>query len=301
MAFQSKMESRATKYEFLNYLPLVWQKGKLMAITADYHLHSSFSGDSIEPMENMIDSAIQKGLTHICFTEHMDMDFPITKETPENTFLVNTDSYLYDLAKYKAKYADRIQILFGIELGLQPHLYRELSLYARSHEFDFIIGSTHVVNRTDPYYPAYYEGRNEEEAYREYFQANIDNIKQFSLFDVFGHLDYVVRYGPNIDRDYSYEKYKDLFDSMLTLLLEAEKGIELNTGSLHRGTKDVSPCTEVIKRYKELGGEIITVGSDAHNSKDVAYHFTLAAEILKDCGFKYYSVFENRMPEYMKL
>ena len=180
-------------------------------------------------------------------------------------------------------------------------MQKENLLYARSFAFDFIIGSTHVVNQKDPYYPDYFIGRNEEEAFREYFQTIIDNIKKFTSFDVCGHLDYVVRYGPNIDRDYSYEKYKDLFDFMLTLLLEAEKGIELNTGSLRRGTKDVSPCTEIIKRYKELGGEIITVGSDAHNSKDIAADFDLAAQILKDCGFKYYSVFENRMPEYFKI
>lgn len=252
------------------------QKGRPMAITADFHLHSSFSGDSTEPMESMIQAAIKKGLTHICFTEHMDIDYPVTPETPKDTFTVNTDSYLYDLAKYKAKYADRIQILFGIELGLQPHLQRELSLYARSHEFDFIIGSTHVVNRTDPYYPAYYEGRDEEEAYREYFQEIISNIKKFKNFDVCGHLDYVVRYGPNMDKDYSYAKYKDLFDKMLTLLLEEEKGIELNTGSLRRGTKDVSPCTDVLKRYRELGGEIITVGSDSHDAKNIAADFDRA-------------------------
>lgn len=270
-------------------------------ITADYHLHTSFSGDSTEPMENMIQAAIQKGLTHICFTEHMDMDYPVSEATPEGTFLLNTDSYLYDLARFKEKYAKDIKILFGVELGLQPHLQRELALYARAYEFDFIIGSTHVTNSKDPYFPAFYEGRDEEEAYREYFQSIIDNVKKFKNFDVCGHLDYVVRYGPNMDKNYSYAKYKDLFDKMLELLLENEKGIELNTGSLRKGTKDASPCTDVLKRYKELGGEIITVGSDAHCADDVAADFGRAAEILTGCGFKYYCVYENRLPEYKKL
>ena len=270
-------------------------------ITADYHLHSSFSGDSTESMENMIKAAVNKGLTHICFTEHMDMDYPVSPENPENIFVVNTDSYLYDLASFKQKYRADIKILFGIELGLQPHLQRELALYARAYEFDFIIGSTHVTNGKDPYYPAFYEGRSEEEAYREYFQSIIDNIKKYKNFDVCGHLDYVVRYGPNMDKNYSYAKYKDLFDKMLELLLENEKGIELNTGSLRKGTKDVSPCTEVLKRYRELGGEIITIGSDAHCAKDVAADFDRAAEVLTDCGFRYYCIFENRLPEYKKL
>lgn len=272
-----------------------------MPITADYHLHSSHSGDSNEPMENMIRAAIDKGLSHICFTEHMDMDYPATEETPKDYFTLNTDSYLYDLALCKEKYADRLKILFGVELGLQPHLQKELALYAHSHEFDFIIGSVHIVNGKDPYYPEYFAGRSEEEAYREYFQSVIDNIKKFQNFDVCGHLDYVVRYGLNQDKNYSYEKYKDLFDKMLEFILEKEKGIELNTGSLRKGMKEASPHSGVLKRYKELGGEIITIGSDAHSAKDVAADFDRAAEILKDCGFKYYCVYEKRVAEYRKL
>lgn len=272
-----------------------------MAIRADYHLHSSFSGDSTEPMENMVLAAIDRGLTHICFTEHMDMDYPVTPDAPEGTFLLNTDSYLYDLALCKAKYEGRIKIFFGVELGMQPHLQRQLALYARSHEFDFIIGSTHVVQGQDPYYPDYFSGRSEEEAFRSYFKEIIANLKKIPGYDVCGHLDYVVRYGANKDKDYSYAKYKDLFDEMLTLILEQEKGIELNTGSLNRGTRDVSPCTDVLKRYRELGGDVITVGSDAHNAAEVAAHFSRAEEVLKECGFKYYCIFENRLPEYFRL
>ena len=272
-----------------------------MAITADYHLHSSFSGDSTEPMENMICSAIKKGLTHICFTEHMDMDYPVNEYCPENTFTLNTDSYLYDLAKYKAKYEDQIKIFFGVELGLQPQLQRQLALYSRSHEFDFIIGSTHVVNGKDPYYPGYFDNRSEEEAFREYFNGILANIKKFNGFDVCGHLDYVVRYGVNKDKNYSYAKYKDLFDEILTFLLEQEKGIELNTGSISRGTRDVSPCLDVIKRYRELGGDVITVGSDAHKASDIAADYARAEEVLKACGFSYYCIFENRLPEYFRI
>lgn len=272
-----------------------------MAIKADYHLHSSFSGDSTEPMERMILSAIDKGLTHICFTEHMDMDYPAIPDSSENIFLLNTDSYLYDLARFKAKYEGQIKIFFGVELGMQPHLLKEQTLYARSHEFDFIIGSTHVVNGKDPYYPGYFDGKTEEEAFRAYFQEIIRNIKKFHNYDVCGHLDYVVRYGANKDKDYSYAKYKDLFDEMLTLILEQEKGIELNTGSISRGTKDVSPCMDVIKRYRELGGDIITVGSDAHRASDIAADFARAEEVLKACGFQYYCIFENRLPEYFRL
>ena len=151
-----------------------------MAITADYHLHSDFSGDSKASMESMILRGIELGLTSMCFTEHMDMDFPYSKPEEEGMFDLNTDSYLYDFIKYKEKYADKIRLFFGVELGLQPHLRRELAVYAKSFDFDFIIASSHLCNGKDPYYPAFYEGRSDEEAYREYFLSILDNLKIFS-------------------------------------------------------------------------------------------------------------------------
>lgn len=272
-----------------------------MSITADFHLHSNHSFDSQAPMETLIESAISKGLTHICFTEHMDMIYPVYEDAPEGCFFLNTDSYLYDLIKCKDKYSSQITISFGVELGLQTSITRELAVYAKSYDFDFIIGSSHVANGLDPYYPSYFEGQTEEEAYRNYFQSEIENIKHISNYDVYGHLDFVVRYGPNADREYSYEKYKDLFDEMLTLLIEKEKGIEINTGGLRKGLREANPCMGVLKRYRELGGEIITVGSDAHAPRDVGADFARAADMLTQCGFKYYTIFQNRMPEFKRI
>lgn len=272
-----------------------------MAICADYHLHSSFSGDSDAPMEDMIKEAIRLGLKQICFTEHQDFDYPPTPDIPADFFLVNTDSYLYDLLGYKEKYAKQIDIRFGIELGLQPHLMRQQAVYVKSYDFDFVIGSSHICERMDPYYPSFYEGRSEEEAYRSYFSSILENIKKFKNFDVYGHLDYVVRYGPNKDREYTYEKYRDIFDAILSLLLENEKGIELNTGGLKYGLKEANPCMGILCRYREMGGELITVGSDAHKPAHIAYSFEKAADMLKECGFSYYATFQNRLPEYHKL
>lgn len=272
-----------------------------MPIRADYHLHSHFSGDSDASMEEMIQRAVALGFTEMCFTEHMDLDYPVTPETPAGIFEVNTDSYLFDLIKYREKYADRIKVNFGIELGMQPHLSRENTRYARSHNFDFIIASTHVVRHADPYYPAYFEGRSDEEAYRDYFEETIANIKSFTDFDIYGHIDYVIRYGQSKDADYSYEKYQDLFEKMIDLLLTNEKGIELNTGGLRKGLREAHPCTGFLRRYRKLGGEIITVGSDAHNPADLGTHFDRAAEILKDCGFTYYCTFEKRTPSFHRL
>lgn len=272
-----------------------------MTIKADYHLHSSFSGDSDAPMEDMILKGISLGLSTMCFTEHMDMDFPYTNPEEAGMFELNTDSYLYELIRLKEKYAGQIRILFGVELGIQPHLRRELALYAKSYDFDFIIASSHLCNGRDPYYPSFYEGRTDEEAYREYFSSILDCLDTFSNFDVYGHLDYVVRYGKTKDANYNYERYQDLLDRILKTLLEKEKGIELNTGAVGYHLKELNPCTAILKRYRELGGEVITIGSDAHNPESISRSFERAANLLKACGFRYYTTFEKRIPEFHKL
>lgn len=272
-----------------------------MAVKSDYHLHTSFSGDSTAPMEDMILKGIKLGLTSMCFTEHMDMDYVYINPEEEGIFELNTDSYLYDFIRFKEKYADKIQLLFGVELGVQPHLRRELAVYSKSYDFDFIIASSHLCNRKDPYYPYFYEGRSDEEAYREYFLSILDNLKAFSNFDIYGHLDYVVRYGKTRDADYSYDKYKDILDKILETLIEKEKGLEVNTGAIGYNLRDLNPCTDILKRYKELGGEIITVGSDAHEPSAIARGFDRAAEVLTSCGFKYYATFEKRLPEFHRI
>lgn len=275
-----------------------------MPITADYHLHSSFSGDSETPMEEMVKQGIALGLSDLCFTEHLDLGFPQAPEAaeaPAGQFEVNVDSYLYDLIRYGEKYAGQISLHFGIELGLQPEQAKANAKAAKEHNFDFIIGSSHACHGRDPYYPSFYEGREEEEAYREYFSSILENIRAFTNFDVYGHLDYVVRYGPQKDAEYTYYKYRDLLDQILEALLDREKGLELNTGALAYGLRELNPCTDVLKKYRSLGGEIITVGSDAHSPEDMARGFDRAAEILKDCGFGYYCTFEKRTPSYHKL
>ena len=252
-------------------------------------------------MEEMVKHGLELGLDTMCFTDHHDIGYPATADIPDNYFLLNTDSYLYDIVRLQEKYEGKLRLLFGVEVGLQVKDFRQIAVYAKSYEFDFIIGSSHVCNGKDPYYPGFFAGRSEEVAYREYFESILENVKKFSCFDVYGHLDYVVRYGPNKDREYSYDKYRDIFDEILRILIEKEKGIEINTGGLRKGLKDLNPCLEILKRYRELGGEIVTVGSDAHSSKDIASYFDRAAEALKSCGFRYYTVFEKRCAEFRRL
>ena len=198
-------------------------------------------------------------------------------------------------------YRDTLPIRIGIELGLQPHLGERHRALLAAHDFDFVIGSSHVVHGFDPYYPAYYEGKTEYEAYLEYFSSILENIDAFSDFDVYGHIDYVVRYGPNRNLDYSYRKYADVIDAILMKLISLNKGIEINTAGFKYGLNHPNPTEDILKRYRELGGEIITIGSDGHAPEHMAYDFAKVPSILKDAGFSYYTVFKERKPGFLPI
>ena len=276
-----------------------------MAILADCHMHSHHSGDSDASMESMIESAIDAGLETISFTEHQDFDYPKSPEgeteyCDENSFMLNADSYLYELLNMREKYKDKIRIEFGVEVGLQQSCVKKNLIFCRDHEYDFIIASQHVVGGKDPYYASFFEGKDEKQALREYFTEYHENIKKFHNFDVLGHLDYLVRYFPSGNHEYNYSEYGDIIDEIFKELIENEKGIEINTKAMSKGMKEFHPCMQALKRYRELGGEIVTIGSDAHKPENIADHFDKVPDILREAGFEYYCIYENRLPEYHK-
>lgn len=263
----------------------------------DTHMHSAFSGDSDTEPELMVQSAINRHLSGICFTDHFDYDYP---NDPEE-FLLDFPSYQHKISELQEKYAATLPICFGVELGLQPHLSAMHKELVQKYPFDFIIGSSHVVHGMDPYYPGFFDHRKEEEGYLEYFESVLENINAFSDFDVYGHIDYVVRYGPNQNQYYSYQKYSDIIDEILKKLISLGKGIELNTGGFKYGLGHPNPCEDILKRYHELGGEILTLGADAHKPEHVAYDFCKIPGILKACGFSYYTVFKERKPVFLPI
>lgn len=272
-----------------------------MSISADYHLHTAFSSDSKTPMEDMIASGIQKGLRTLCFTEHMDYDYPVPIDNPDLTFLLDTNAYLAKNSELASKYADKCEILFGIELGLQPHLTSRLKELLDSFPFDFVIGSAHLIDGKDPYYPEFFDGYGEKRAYERYFEHCVENIKAFSGIDSFGHLDYIVRYGPNQNKYYNYKEYSDYIDEILKLLIHNGIALEVNTGSFKYGMNVTNPSLDIIKVYRQMGGELITVGSDAHVPEFIANKFDLVAQLLEQAGFKYYTEFRGRKAEFLKL
>ena len=263
----------------------------------DMHIHTHFSGDSDANPYEIAKKACELGLDGICFTDHLDIDY---KETP-GLFDLDIPSYKNEIFEVREQFKERLNIGWGIELGLQPYLAEKNAQIITQFPFDFVIGSTHVVKQADPYYPSFYEGKREDDCYLEYFEETLKNAQSNVDFDVYGHLDYVVRYGPNKNKYYSYHKFADIIDEILRTLINKGKGIELNTAGFKYGLGHAHPTLDTLKRYKELGGEIITIGSDGHKPEQIAWDFEKVPSILKEAGFDYFTVFKNRTPQFIKL
>lgn len=271
-------------------------------ISTDMHVHSHFSTDSKENPIDIIETAIQKGFRYVYFTDHHDTDFPVNPSEPEMTFQLDFEKYFAKLQELKEHYQSKIDLRIGVEQGIFPDVADKVTALCQKYAFDFVIGSSHLtgLENGDPYYPCYYEGMSNVEAYRKYFISEVENAKRTSAFDVYGHLDYAVRYCPDPNFEYIFKDYQDIFESLFQQLIPNGKGIEINTaGILKIGF--AHPHIEALKLYKKMGGEIITVGSDAHVKENIGYGFDVAEELLKEVGFAYYTVFKNRKPEFIKL
>lgn len=272
-------------------------------ILNDYHVHSSFSSDSKTPLEEILTKAVSLGFERLCITDHMDREYP----SAEFPFELELTDYAEAVLSLKEKYKGRIKLLFGIELGLrnEPASKERIKIFydnmLNEYDFDFIIGSTHVLYNDDPYFKPFWINRNWKQVLLDNFQSIIDNVKYYKHFQIYGHLDYVARYIPEGIKDYNYKDYADIIDEALKELISHGTGIELNTAAIRYGLPYPHPKLEVLNRYRELGGEIITIGSDAHKVEDLAYAFDKAEEILLSLGFKYYTVFEHQNPIFIKL
>ncbi|MBQ9936002.1 MAG: histidinol-phosphatase HisJ family protein [Lachnospiraceae bacterium] len=271
-------------------------------IFPDYHIHSSFSEDCDTDIKDIILSAKSKGVSSICITDHYDMDFPILKEDPIIRFDLDIQSYINTLIALKDNLSPDFDLRIGIELGTMPSTLVKLTDFVKNNPyFDFIIASTHIVDNMDPYYPSFYEGRSIKDAYRRYFEDELYAVTNFDSYDVYGHLDYILRYGRDPKNPFEPKDFMEIFEEIFKQIISKGKGIEINTGGLYKGLNNTHPCKEYLKLYKELGGEIITVGSDAHTTDKVGYGFDVAKDLLLDCGFNYYCTFKNRKATYNKI
>ena len=270
----------------------------------DFHVHTSFSADSKSPAREQIDAAIKLGMKEICITDHHDYG---TGGMCHLDYTLDIPAYFAALKELREEYRGRICVRYGIELGLMLREREYLEDLVKTIPADFIIGSNHFIDGYDVYDKNFYLDNGYETtgsdrgAYLRFFESSLKRIQTLDCFDSLGHLDYVIRYGPVKNANYRPEDYLDVIDEILRVLIQKGKALECNTAGFKYGLGHPHPYEEILKRYHELGGELLTIGSDGHRPHEVGGYFSEAAEILKSCGFRYYTVFHERKPEFLPL
>ena len=286
---------------------------------ADYHVHSEFSDDSRETMEKQIERAIELGFDELCFTDHVD--YGIKKDWDEGDVQwrggdgmsssasemdplanVNYPEYFGKILRMKETYKGKIEIRSGLEFGVQSITIPQYEdLWSKwGSELDFALLSMHQVNNQEFWTQDFQKGKTQKEYNEGYYREILKVIRQFKHYSVLAHLDLIIRYDKN--GIYPFEDVKGIIAEILKTAIADDKGIEINTSSWHYGLKDTQPSRAILKLYKDLGGRIITIGSDAHTTKYLADHIDDARRILKDeIGFEQFCTFDHMNPIYHDL
>lgn len=259
----------------------------------DYHTHTAFSDDCDVSMDDMIQGAIKAGIKELAITDHYDPGY----EDPEFPFQLDSSRYYNALLDAEKKYHNQIHLVKGMEIGIMDTKLEECHQYVEEFPYDFIIGSFHCLHQDDLY--RYDFSKADGPAKLEEFYLYVNKcLKEYKNYDIAGHLTIIDRY---IGKIYDYKPYMDIIEDTLKTIIYDGKGIEINTSSFKYGTGIWLPRQEVLSLYHDLGGEILTFGSDSHEPKYFQHHFDEAHALAKSIGFKYQCTFKERKPEFHKL
>lgn len=267
----------------------------------DNHNHSQFSFDGGRTsVGKTVNSAIGKGLAGICFTDHCDFFVPPMKAQHEEYVpeVFDVEARNAEIDKVNAKCPQDFHVFKGIEIGVQKSERDKIAAHLEKYSFDEIIASVHYLDDTDPFWGGYYEGKTWRYAYGHYLETLYDEMVWLGdRFDIMGHYDYVTRYAPYPECSILYKDFPDILDSMLRYLAENGKALEINTKT-YQDFKGRTPVLDknILIRYRELGGEIISLGSDSHDADRVGFNFERTAALVSRCGFRYLAHFDKRKP-----
>ena len=276
---------------------------------ADYHVHTSYSDDSEYPMEEVVKDAISLGLNEICFTDHVD--YGIKRDwddprgmlyrrggpgEPERMPLANVDypGYAAEIEAMKSKYRNQITVRMGMEFGMQTHTIPQYEKLFAAYPFDFIILSVHQVEDKEFWTQDFQRGRTQEEYNLRYYEEMLALVQQYHHYSVLGHMDLISRY--DNAGAFPFERIRPIVTEILKTVIRDGKGIEINTSSYRYGLKDLTPSADILRLYYELGGRIITIGSDSHRKEHLGAYLTETADVLKGLGYKEIYTFDRMRP-----
>ncbi|HET9017421.1 MAG TPA: histidinol-phosphatase HisJ family protein [Thermomicrobiaceae bacterium] len=265
------------------------------SIPHDYHLHTHFSVDSEMTLDELCETAIALGIGEICPTEHADF-------VPEDDGCgyYDPDGYFGALLRRRERYDGRLTIRAGVEIG-EAHRFPEcVQPLTSRYPYDFVIGSLHWVGSESVMTPQYFAGKTPEQAYGPYFDELLALVRDGDL-DVVGHLDVPKRYAPDEPGGFDAARHEEQIRTVLRACVDRGIGIEINTGTARRPVGVPSPGIEVLRWYRELGGEILTVGSDGHRPQHVGYRLDHALALARAAGFSHLATFEARRPRFVPI
>ena len=259
----------------------------------DFHMHSRVSFDGHDTGEALAKTALERGLKEICFTDHLDYD-PLGK----------MGNLAFDTEQYNLEY-DGLEIpgliiRRGMEFGMDRHNAARFREDLKRRQFDFVLGSIHFVDDLDVYFEEFWAGKTVFQAERRCLEETLACVELHDDFDVLAHLSYISKtHCHPAPRPLPYEEHREIIDEILCALARKGKGLELNTSGMDR-CGGFLPTADIFRRFRELGGEIVTVGSDAHRCDRVGQYSFEACSILKDI-FGHVCTYENRHPVFHKL
>lgn len=257
----------------------------------DYHVHCRCSPDSSASVLAQLTAAQQAGITHLCFTDHADFD---GMGFSPGDFL----SRNREISQIALKFPN-LDIRYGVELGLgDPRYIPQAKTFLNSlPQLDFIIGSIHFADGLDVYYPEYFQGRDQKNRYRRYLEQILQLVDTWD-FCVLGHYDFCAKCAPYGNRAFHYALAPDLFDAILRILIHSGRGLEINTSAWRN---DPAWGVELLCRYRELGGEFITLGSDAHAPNRVGGRIPEALELARNAGIPYVASYQGLQPVFHRI
>ena len=264
----------------------------------DLHTHCTLSFDGMSSPEEMVRRAIELGIKYHALTDHIDLgEFP----DPDFDLNATVTGAKEQIPVLQKKYADKITLLYGVELGQAVHEREKAERLLSENGYDFVIGSVHNIRGHEDFYFLDYKDTDTDGLLRLYFEELLETA-EWGRFDVMGHITYPLRYitgEHGIDTDMS--RYKGIIDEILRTLIKNGRGIEINTSGLRQRYGRMFPDAGIVKRYRELGGEILTVGSDAHCTEDLGKGTEEGIAAAKACGFDRIAVFIKRKPTFVEI
>lgn len=275
-------------------MPLPRKRGSILF--TDSHNHTiEFSADASMTLDELVSAASGKGIPAVVVTEHYEKDFPHKIEKP---LIFDIDAYFVMMSEKQTMLPEGFTLYTGIELGYQKHLPAFYDALVKSYPFDSVILSNHLIDGKDPFFFRDCYKVPKEEVYARYIEELAEMIESSDDFDIVGHYDYIARYAPYPDPTIHYDLCPEAFDRFLTAVVRKNKSLEINTRSIYKfhtlGIADRWPDQAILKRYLELGGTRVSLGSDSHDPSTIGIYFDETAALLKDFGFDSICSYVNR-------